>query len=680
MKRRTFIKNTIPLAFSPLFIESIIRQKVSKLFGLDYSPADFKDRKLIIVNLFGGNDGLNNVVPLDQYGLYASHRPTIKIAQPSLINLDGTLATNKQVGLHPSLAEFKNLYDEGKLNVIQSVGYPTPNFSHFRSDSLIFAGKDGSYNNDVTQGWISDYLAETHPSFNDRPTTQYPYPLGIQIGLSYKHNGFLHGTFNNIGININNLARNNFYGNLRTSPPNSDFNILLQYLKQVEEGSQQYKQKVEDTFNAGSNMNGATAYPNSDLGKQMKSIARMINGGLDTKILVAFKGGWDNHRNQVDISDTTQGAQANLLSDVSKSIYAFQRDMEGQGIDDKVIILTISEFGRQIKQNASDGTDHGSLSPWFAIGTPIKGGVTGRNIDLSLLNGQHTADVLQNDYRRILSTVIQDWFGNTDSMLSQIGLGAFSGDEGTPNGKLDIIDDAEIVTNTVPDFSEVFIDVFQLVAIKTVNNWTYYGRTVTSKEYVFAIEHTPTGGNTLSFEPEITITDLLDDGTGKDYYKKVVANKANFIFGKTWNMLFNSGSVDGFVNMRFFINPSRLIKTQQHAIDFHTALNDNNAEKSNSLWVKTVDSSLNPATNFNEVGVTKGIESVGPAIQGFFENQNYYQTNNVTNFDNRGGAICHIITDELSGFNADAEPGTIIFVEGGKLYGYNGTKWVKLIL
>ena len=677
MKRRTFIKNTIPLAFSPLFVESIIRQKVSKMFGVGYSPEDFKERKLIIVNLFGGNDGLNTAVPLDQYDIYAGHRPTIKIEEPSLIKLDMSLADDRKLGLHPSLLEFKSLYDDGKLNVIQSVGYPTPNFSHFRSDSLIFGAKDGTFTSNVEQGWIANYLATTHPSFDDRPTSQYPYPLGIQIGLGYRHNGFVHGTFNNIGVNINNLAENNFYSNLR-APGSSEYKMLLEYLKQVELGSQQYRENLEDYFNAGSNMNGSTLYPSSSLGKQLKSIARLINGGLDTKILVAYQSGLDTHHSQVDISNTNLGNHAKILESVSKSIFAFQKDMEGQGIDDKVIILVISEFGRQILQNANVGTDHGSLAPWFVIGTPVKGGVTGRNIDLSLVDGNHTADVLQHDYRRILSTIIQDWFGNTDTVLDQVGLSAFSGEEGTPDGKLDILNDDEVVTDTVNNFSEVFIDVFDLVEVKTENGWTYYGRTASSEKYVFAIEHLPDGGNTEVFTAQIRITDLLDDGTGKNFYERTNNNKGNFIFGKSWNLTINSGSVNGFVNMRFFISFSRLIKLEQHATNFYEGIDNNNTEKSNPLWLKTVDSLLTPSDDFNEMGATKGIEGVGPANKGVFENQNYYQFDNVTNFDNRGGTICYIVTDELSGFGETAVPGTIIFTEGGKLYGYNGTEWVKL--
>lgn len=667
MKRRTFIKNTLPLAFSPLFIESMIRQKVSEMFGFDFSPADFKDRKLVILNMFGGNDGLNNVIPMDQYDLYANHRPTIKINQPDLINLDGTLASNKQIGLNPALAEFKTLYDEGKLNVIQSVGYPTPNFSHFRSDNLIFGAKDGSYTSDVTRGWMSNYLATVFPSFNDRRTSQYPHPLGIQIGLNYKHNGYLHDAYSNIGININNLARNNFYNQLR-SPDNSEFRSLLEYLKQIELASDVYKQKVEESFNAGTNMNGSTLYPNTDLGRQLKTLARLINGGIETKILTAFRGGFDVHSSQLVKHNP-------ILEDVSKAVYAFQRDIEAQGVDDKIILITISEFGRQIVENGNGGTDHGSLSPWFVIGSPVKGGVTGRNIDLNLINGHHTADVLQHDYRRILSTIIQDWFGNTDSTLEQVGLDAFGGSEETPNGKLDIIKDNEVVTDTTDTFSQFFLDEFNLVEVKTVDGWTYYGKTATAETYVFAIEHRPNGGNSNTFVPQIAISDLLDDGTGKDYYKHIQTNRANFIFGKTWNITLTSGTLTGFVNMRFFLNKSRLDRVNQLATNFHNLVE---GEKSNALWIKTTDSLLNPSTDFNNMGLTKAIEGVGSATYGIFENQSYYQFDEVTNFNNRGGAICHVVTDNFSTFTHHEKPGTIIFTQNGKMYGFNGTEWKKL--
>jgi len=678
MKRRTFIKSTLPLAFSPLFIESLVARNIGKMLGLNLSPTDFQDRKLIILNMFGGNDALNCVVPLDQYSLYESHRPTIKIARSALVDLDNTLPSDHQIGLHPSLSEFKTLYDEGKMNLIQSVGYPTPNFSHFRSDTLIFGAKDGSYSDDVTLGWMANYLASVFPSFADRPTTQLPDPLGLQIGLTYVHNGFLHEEYNHLGININNLAKTDFYPVL--SPAGSDYNLLLEYLKQVEEDSQLYKQNIIDSFDAGTNMNGTTEYPDSDLGNQLKTLARLINGGIESKILLAYRGGWDTHVAQVDVADTTQGKHANLLNDVSKAIYAFQRDMEGQGMDDKVILLTISEFGRQIVQNLSDGTDHGSLAPWFILGTPIKAGVTGRNIDLSLLNGRHTADILQNDYRRILSTIIQDWFGNTDSVLDQVGVGDFSGDEGTPDGKLDIIDDDEVVTSPslVDDFGELFVDDFDLVEIKTENGWTYYGRTVDSTTYIFAIEHKPDNGNTADFTPLISISDILDDGIGRDYYELLAGSKANYVFGKLWNMILSSGSVDGFVNMRFFVNSSRVTKLNQYASDFQDI--HAGSDLSSALWIKTMDAPLDPDTDLTEEGFTKGIEGLGPAVQGVYEYQNYFQFDNVTNFVDRGGALCHIVTNEIAGLPLHAEPGTIICTKSGKLMGYNGTEWVKLTL
>jgi len=678
MKRRTFIKSALPLAFSPLLIESVVARNVARMLGMPPSPEDFNERKLVILNMFGGNDGLNCAIPLDQYSLYESHRPTIKIAFSELVSLDNTVPTDHQIGLHPSLIEFKTLYDEGKMNLLQSVGYPTPNFSHFRADSLIFGGKDGSFSDDVTRGWMAEYLKIVFPSFSDRPTTQLPDPLGLQIGLAYRHNGYLHEEYNNLGLNINNLANSLFYAPI--TAPDSDYGILLQFLKQVEEDSLLYKQNIVESFDAGTNMNGDTEYPNTDLGRQMKTIARLINGGIDSKILLAYRSGWDTHSNQVDVAKTSTGNHANLLSDVSRAIYAFQRDLEGQGVDDKVIILTISEFGRQMIQNDNDGTDHGSLAPWWILGTPIKAGVTGRNIDLSLLNGNHTTDILQNDYRRILSTIIQDWFGNSNSVLDQLGLGAFSGDEGTENGKLDIIDDAEIVATPalVDDFSELFIDEFELVEIKTENGWTFYGRSESSSVYVFAIEHTPEDGNTETFVPVISISDMLDDGTGLDYYELTSGSKANYVFGKIWNIILSSGSVDGFVNMRFFMNSSRVNYLNQYATDFQDA--NEGSELSTALWVKTVDAHLDPDNDLTEVGFTKGIESIGPATQGVYEYQNYYQFDEVTNFDGRGGTLCHIVTNEIAGLPPDAEAGTIIFMKSGVLMGYNGTEWVRLTL
>ncbi|MCF6350991.1 MAG: DUF1501 domain-containing protein [Flavobacteriaceae bacterium] len=680
MKRRTFIKNTIPLAFSPLFVESMIRQKVSKMFGINNAPEDFENRKLLIINLFGGNDGLNTVVPLDQYDLYQSHRPLIKLERSDLIRLNGEAG----LGLHPRMTGFKNLYDEGKLNVIQSVGYPKPDFSHFRSDSLVFGGLDGNYNRTINRGWMSNYLANVYPSYNDQPTTQYPLPLGVQLGFGYEHNGFIHEAYNNLGININNIKNWSLSG--RSS--DSEKNDLMQYLRLIEEGRQVYRRNLKEAYDNGSNSNNDD-YPEVSIGKNLRTIARMISGGLDSKILLARQAGYDTHKSQTTDTDSTTGNHGNRLEELSNSVLAFQRDMEAQGFADKIIIIVISEFGRQIIGNGSTGTDHGSLAPWFVIGSPIKGGVTGRNINIGLDFIEHnkTIDVLQHDYRRVLSTIIQDWFGNTDELLDRVGFGDFKGDfdpdftgeEGTNNSKLDFIKDSEVVAevDAVNDFNTAFTESATLVPIKTENGWTYYGRTVTSVTYLFAIEHKPEEGNTQDFEPLIVITDLLSDNQGRDHYKKTStsSSNANFVLGKTWNIVIGSGSVDDFVNMRFFISPSRLDRLDRLATDFK---NENSGTKSNALWIRTVDSLLDPLTDFNELGATKGIESIGLVAQGAFETQNYYQFENVTDFDNTGGAICQVVTNKLLGFEGNENPGTIILTESGKLYGYTGSEWRML--
>ncbi|MEA3444503.1 MAG: DUF1501 domain-containing protein, partial [Bacteroidota bacterium] len=177
-----------------------------------------------------------------------------------------------------------------------------------------------------------------------------------------------------------------------------------------------YAQRISQTFNAGNN---ASVYPETSLGNQLKSIARMLNGGSRTKIFMASKGGFDNHSYMVSSGNPTAGAHANLLSDLNDSVKAFQDDLEDMSLDSNVVTVIFSEFGRKVIQNANNGTDHGTLSSIFVIGKGVEGGIIGDNLDLSDLDTQGAPNplALQHDYRQVYATLMQDWFGADDSSL-----------------------------------------------------------------------------------------------------------------------------------------------------------------------------------------------------------------------------------------------------------------------
>jgi uncharacterized protein (DUF1501 family) len=183
---------------------------------------------------------------------------------------------------------------------------------------------------------------------------------------------------------------------------NSEYNDLLNYIKGVATSMDAYYDRVMQVFNAGNN--STTTYPNSSLGKQLKTVARMIKGGSKTKIFQVNLSGFDTHVSQVQTGSTHLGTHANLLADISNSVAAFQADIQQLGIADKIMTVTFSEFGRQVRENGSIGTDHGDLAPFFVVGNAAAAGILG---DHPVFTNQTSFYYNQNqrryDYRQIFA-------------------------------------------------------------------------------------------------------------------------------------------------------------------------------------------------------------------------------------------------------------------------------------
>jgi uncharacterized protein (DUF1501 family) len=385
---------------------------------------------VVYVFLFGGNDGINNVVPINQYDRYAQLRPNIKLAQNRLINLDNTLPIDRQVGLHPALQPFKALYDNDRLSIIQRVAYPDPNKSHFRSAELLMSGQDGNTNlqDGELNGWMANYLQNRYPEYAGLPLINMQDPLAIQLG-SPGHpssQGLKHDLEHDMETVLYGQDPAGFYtqvaglsGEPLTNFPNSEYGDILQYIAGVESSTNAYAQIISQRFNSGTNASSAS-YGNDDLSGMLKSVARLISGGCETKIYMTNQGGFDTHVNAVDAGDTTQGTHAMLLSRAAQAVQAFQNDLDAQGVADKVITVVFSEFGRKAIENSNRGTDHGTLAPMYIIGKNVASGVVGDNVDLFDLDNQGAPDAsqLQNDYRTVHSTILQDWMGAPNSAIA----------------------------------------------------------------------------------------------------------------------------------------------------------------------------------------------------------------------------------------------------------------------
>jgi uncharacterized protein (DUF1501 family) len=430
MKRRDFVKYTSTLSLGPMVLNKIPLSTFATHSMLPLLMCEgVEDRALVIVFLDGGNDGLNTVIPEEQYNTYFSIRPDIAIPQAgtgSYIMLDNSLPLPDRVGVHPSMTAFKTMYDNGIASLVQGVGYPDSNGSHFKSADLWLTGGDGTseYFN-VGSGWMGRFLSTVFPGLLGNPTEANPDPLGIQLGDTKPSPGFYDtlgkfqasnlsqqdpgGLFNQVqGVGT---PSQNFF-------PASEYGTELAFIMNVENSVSVYAQRISNTFNAGINHPSAT-YPNSFLADQLMTVARLISGGSKTKIFLVRTGGFDTHADQVVPGASYTGWHANLLGDVFNSIKAFHDDMNAQGLGDKLLTTTFSEFGRKVEQNGSFGTDHGNLAPMFMFGNGVQPGVHGTNLDLSEITGNGTVpdEQMQFDYRRVFRTIIQDWLGGSETAI-----------------------------------------------------------------------------------------------------------------------------------------------------------------------------------------------------------------------------------------------------------------------
>ena len=316
MKRRNFLKlsaTASAMGLLPFELKEMLK-------SVDLTSCDVSNRKLVLINLAGGNDGLNTIIPINEYDTYANLRPTLKIADSGAnpyITLDNTLADNQLIGLHPALTGFKSLYDQGKMRILQSVGYASQNKSHFASTDLYSTGNDGnSWDNGNDSGWIGRFMEMYYA--NELSDT---YPLGVQIGSNKTSLGFHGEEEHGLAINISGQDPSGFYSELNglggTPPsniPNSDYGQEIQYIVETDQLSNQYSQAISNAFNNGSN---DVSYPDTDLSNQLKTVARLISGGLGTKIYVVRIGGFDTHNNQNQAANSIEGNHNDLLTGFS---------------------------------------------------------------------------------------------------------------------------------------------------------------------------------------------------------------------------------------------------------------------------------------------------------------------------------------------------------------------------
>ena len=400
MNRRTFIHDLSHLAALGGVLPTLgfgMFDSSYELLSETVSPGNV----LILIRLDGGNDGLNTVIPLDQYSVLNSVRPDVIMPENKLINLG-----KSDLALHPSLSDFKAFSDEKRMKVIQNVGYEQPDFSHFRSMDIWQSASN--YDEFISSGWLGRYLEDKHPSFpNSYPNDTYPHPLAIELG--HQTSLMLTGQYTFPSFTANNPSHfSEIINEFDHNYPNTRSGDKLKYIQMIAKQSNLYSQVVKEAYEAVGN---TVEFPDSHLGWQFEIISRLIKGGLNTRVYVAQIGGFDTHDSQVDLSDATKGEHATILKELNDAVAALIRSLDASGDSDRVLTMTFSEFGRTIVSNGSYGTDHGTAAPMFIFGNQLDPSVLGKNPNIPA-NAQWQDNLeVEFDFRQIYSSVISQWLG-----------------------------------------------------------------------------------------------------------------------------------------------------------------------------------------------------------------------------------------------------------------------------
>jgi uncharacterized protein (DUF1501 family) len=419
MKRREFVLSTLPAALLPAVVNghSVRTLGQSALLDSMFNFANETDRVLVIIQLNGGNDGLNTVIPRDTYAAYSNARKNVAIPENKILTLSG----NAKTGLHPSMKGMQALYNEGKLSIIQSVGYPDPNFSHFRASDIWMSGSDSNQN--INSGWVGRYLKEQYANYpTGYPNAAMPDPPAIQIGSVTSLT--LQGPAASMGMSITSATQfysliNGIQEPVAPTPSGKE----LAYIRLVAQQTQQYATVIKK---AAGLVAQQVAYPaNNKLAEQLKIVARLVKGGLKTRIYMVSLGGFDTHSVQVNTTDPLTGNHANLLTTVSDAVKAFMDDLKFLGIQERVIGMTFSEFGRRIKSNSSLGTDHGAAAPMFLFGSQVQSGVLGNNPSIPANVSVNDNIPHQYDYRSVYASILQNWFCASTTTLQSVLLKNF---------------------------------------------------------------------------------------------------------------------------------------------------------------------------------------------------------------------------------------------------------------
>jgi uncharacterized protein (DUF1501 family) len=358
---------------------------------LDATKPGAKETILVVIELTGGNDGLNTVIPFKDEQ-YAKLRPTLRIPTAQIKKI------SDEIGLHPSLAGLADLLQEQALCVVQGVGYPNPNQSHFRSMDIWQAASTADT---LTEGWIGKALrskpaaAAFHLAANNEssPLSLTGAPARVPSITSLED-------FQLRVVAANSVDKKEQHSliegaaQLKSEQPN-----LLDFVKRTAVNTYDSSRRLQEI---GKNYQPKFPYPNTPLANKLKLAAQLIDADLGARIFYVAIGGFDTHANQLP-------AHANLLQQLSAATTAFYKDLAARGHKERILMMTFSEFGRRPYENGSKGTDHGAAAPMLLVGGKVKPGLVGEHPSLT----DHTMGNLKHhiDFRQVYAAILEKWLG-----------------------------------------------------------------------------------------------------------------------------------------------------------------------------------------------------------------------------------------------------------------------------
>lgn len=405
LNRRTFLAKGLAFvavgsAMPAAFVRAVAAAEVGDWTG---ALPGRKPRSLVIVQLGGGNDGLNTVIPYAD-GRYYDARGELAL------NPEATLPLNERIALHPSLGPLKGLYDRGRLAIVEGVGYPNPNRSHFRSMEIWHAASTDSAVRDGWLGRLLDVTASDNDSRWRSANVGEIAPAAFDGGDSFVPSlrsvpSYVLQGDPRLGRSVSAQRRITDWAQLYAQQAAAGGALAM-----ISETGLNAYQSTIDLGEDVADYQPLVDYPDSPLGKALLTCAQLLGSGLGTHICYVTTGGFDSHSAQ----DATH---PELLAAVAQALAAFEGDLEAHGTADDVSTLVWTEFGRRVRGNGSAGTDHGTAGPVFVLGGSVQGGLYGEPASLDALDDNGDLR-FTTDFRSVYATMIEQWLGaDPDAVL-----------------------------------------------------------------------------------------------------------------------------------------------------------------------------------------------------------------------------------------------------------------------